>query len=81
MTCKMLEEISNPHLPRDRPPEDKDARIDWLVERHEGGRDAGCNWCLLVDALLTMQRRANAAELKLETHPLIQLARMTATKL
>jgi len=77
MTCKMLEEVNNPTLPRERPPEDKDERLAWLINRHAGGREAGCDWCLLVETIEMMQRRANAAELKLETHPLIQLARMT----
>lgn len=60
----MLEEIANPDVPRDQPPSDKDQRLDWLVERHQGGRDAGCDWCLLVDMIVQLQMRANAAELR-----------------
>ena len=65
MTCKMLEEVNNPTLPRERPPEDKDERLAWLINRHAGGREAGCDWCLLVETIEMMQRRANAAEFAL----------------
>jgi len=77
MTCKMLEEVNNPTLPRERPPEDIDERLDWLILRHQGGRVSGCDWCLLVETIEMMQRRANVAEFALNTNPLVQLSRLT----
>jgi len=51
MKCKMQQELANPHQPRDKPPPDADGKLMWLIRRHNGGRDNGCDWCLVVDEI------------------------------
>jgi len=51
----MQQEIANPNAPRDKPPPDVDGKLMWLIRRHNGGRDNGCDWCLVVDEINRLQ--------------------------